>query len=267
MIDTSFDFTTDTPGFWDGFWERNYGLGAGGNDPDTVSKTLQQYHRFLWSKPLPNGEVMDLSIGDSSAYLTWNDFRFGSDSITASFRYLKNKAMIEEVKARTPDYTAFMEGFLRKAYTIGGEIIFPKRRQSINQRRGCHPAIKDRWDLTLECIRRYYRGEDSPLYETLNAEKEFFSLFVDFKGYVDFFFLQDCVTADYKAVKFWLGTGDFNATPLPQTVDEYQQWIEKNLEFVALRNQRIKNYCSTVKMHQVEQILADYAEDYKKMSE
>ena len=26
-IDTSFDFTTDTEGFWDGFWERKNGLG------------------------------------------------------------------------------------------------------------------------------------------------------------------------------------------------------------------------------------------------
>lgn len=41
MIDTSFDFTTDSPGYWDGFWERNAGLGAGGSDPDNASPTLQ----------------------------------------------------------------------------------------------------------------------------------------------------------------------------------------------------------------------------------
>lgn len=29
-INVNFDFTTDTKGFWDGFWERNDGLGAGG---------------------------------------------------------------------------------------------------------------------------------------------------------------------------------------------------------------------------------------------
>ena len=26
-IDVNFDFTSDTPGFWDGFWKRNSGLG------------------------------------------------------------------------------------------------------------------------------------------------------------------------------------------------------------------------------------------------
>ena len=29
-IDVNFDFTSDTKGFWDGFWERNDGLGSGG---------------------------------------------------------------------------------------------------------------------------------------------------------------------------------------------------------------------------------------------
>ena len=138
----------------------------------------------------------------------------------------------------------FVEGYLRKAYTIGGEIIFPKRRHgSINQNRGCHPQIKDRWDLTLECIRKFYLGEASPLYETLVNEKEFFDLFVDFKGYVDFFFLQDCVSDDYRSVNFWLGNGDFTDSPLPQTVDDYFHWIEKNLEFVRNRNRRIQEHC------------------------
>ena len=39
-IDVAFDFTTDSPGYWDGFWERNNGLGAGACDPDACSPTL-----------------------------------------------------------------------------------------------------------------------------------------------------------------------------------------------------------------------------------
>ena len=62
-IDVNFDFTTDTKGFWDGFWERNDGLGAGGADPDSKSKTLRLYSQLLWSKALPNGEVMQLEDG------------------------------------------------------------------------------------------------------------------------------------------------------------------------------------------------------------
>ena len=40
MIDTTFDFTTDSQGYWDGFWDRNDGLGCSGCDPDSKSPTL-----------------------------------------------------------------------------------------------------------------------------------------------------------------------------------------------------------------------------------
>ena len=53
MIDVTFDFTTDTPGFWDGYWEGNDGLGYGKADPDNASPTLQKYHQMLWSRELP----------------------------------------------------------------------------------------------------------------------------------------------------------------------------------------------------------------------
>ena len=118
-------------------------------------------------------------------------------------------------------------------------IIFPKHAGSINQMKGTSPLIKDRWDLTLECIRRYYRGETSPLYKTLLRDKAFFDLFVDFKGYVDFFYLQDCVTGDYGAVKIWQGDWSFNDDPLPKTVEEYLRWIDLQMDFLQKRNKRI----------------------------
>ena len=86
-MDVKFDFTTDSPNYWDGFWERNDGLGYGGSDPDASSPTLRNYHRQLWSKPLPNGQFLELSEGSGRNYLFWNDFRFGSDSIIVSLRY------------------------------------------------------------------------------------------------------------------------------------------------------------------------------------
>lgn len=239
-IDTTFDFTTDTKGFWDGFWERS-DLGVGGNDPDSKSKTLQCYHQKLWSRALPNGEKMELSTGKGSDYLVWNSFRFGSDSITTSFRYERNRKLLEEVERDVPNYRGFVEDYLRKAYRIGGAIIFPKRRYgSINQSRGCNPLVRDRWDLSLECIRRFYTGEKSPLDDVLLREKPFFDLFMDFSGYVDFFLLQDCVSSDYKRVNIWLGDALFDSDPIPKTKEEYLYWIEKSLEFVEKRNRRIK---------------------------
>ena len=76
--------------------------------------------------------------------------------------------------------------------------------------------------------------------QTLKKNKDFFDLFVDFKGYVDFFYLQDCVSSDYRSVHFWLGDGDLSKNPMPQSVGEYLQWMEKQLEFVEKRNERIE---------------------------
>ncbi len=239
-IDVNFDFTTDTPDYWNSYCFDNV-LGSGDKpckDPDSYSQTMKLYHQFLWSKPLPNGEKVNLEFGKGCDYLNWKNFRFGADSICASFRYIKFRYMLEQINDSIPNYHEFMINFIRKTYTIGGSIIFPKD-NSINRARGCNAYIKDRWDLTLECIRRYYQNEDSPLFETLCKNKDFFDLFVDFKGYVDFFFLQDCVSEDYNSVNFWIGDGDMSKNPMPQTVDEYLQWIEKQLEFVEKRNKRI----------------------------
>ena len=46
-IDITFDFRTDT---------------REGKDPDSDSRTLREYQQLLWSKPLPNGEDMQLNI-------------------------------------------------------------------------------------------------------------------------------------------------------------------------------------------------------------
>ena len=93
--------------------------------------------------------------------------------------------------------------------------------------------------MTLECIRRFYAGWNSPLGEVLRSDKKFFDLFVDFRGYVEFFLLQDLVSDDYKEVKFWTNWQSFDESPIPKDVDEYLEFIEKELEFVRRRNLRI----------------------------
>ena len=240
-IDINFDFTTDTLNYWKDSWENDSLLWHSNADPDSKSKTLQRYHQLLYSKSLPNGDTMKLVIGNKTNYLTWNNFRFGSDSIITSFRYVRNRELIQKVAESLPNYKKYYENYIHKSYTIGGEIIFPKMKGGINQSRGCNPFIKDRWDLTLECIRKYYNNETSPLYNVLSNNKDFFNLFVTFKEYVDFFYLQDCVNGDYTQVKFWLGNGEFKYYPLPQTVQEYFLWIENELDFVRKRNKRISD--------------------------
>ena len=53
MIDITFDFRSDSRG----------------KDPDAYSPTLNEYHIALWSKELPNGEVMELESRRSPYYL------------------------------------------------------------------------------------------------------------------------------------------------------------------------------------------------------
>jgi hypothetical protein len=43
----------------------------------------------------------------------------------------------------------------------------------MNQARGVSKMIDDRFDLTLECIRRYYKNESSPLFETIKRYSDF----------------------------------------------------------------------------------------------
>lgn len=240
-FDIDFDFTRDSRNYWKDFW-RDEVLGGGKADPDSASQTLRRYHQMLWSKPLPNGEMMELEDGGKAFYLRWKDMYFGSDSFIVSHRYYRNRELLAKVKESIPDYREFIESFIRKADTIGGFILFPQMKSSINQRKGCHTRICDRWDLTLECIRRYYNGEDSPLRACLEKNKAYFDLFVDFKGFVDFFFLQDCVDESYEHVTMWLDTELFETNPIAKDVKSYIQWIERELEFVQKRNRRIAEY-------------------------
>ena len=102
-------------------------------------------------------------------------------------------------------------------------MVFPGhqvgRKMTINQARGCDARIRDRFDLTLECIRRHYLDKCSPLSDTLARYAEFFGLFGDFAGYVDFFHLQDLVNEVTLTIKFSMLFEDFTASPLPETLD------------------------------------------------
>ena len=86
------------------------------------------------------------------------------------------------------------EAFRAIGYTIGGMMIFPSNqidgKQTINGARGFDRRISDRFDLTLECIRRHYMNLESPLAPTLARYADFFALFGDFPGYVKFFQLS-----------------------------------------------------------------------------
>jgi hypothetical protein len=226
-IDITFDFRSDTPV---------------GKDPDSHSPTLRKYHKFLWSKPLPSGTMFTLNDAIPNIYLHHNselgEFFLSSDSAIHTFsRWPSMTPIISQIDGEE------IELFRKLAYTMGSMMIFPGNRidgkATINGARGFHPLIKDRIDLTLECIRRHYKKESSPLEEALSRYSDFFSLFENFKGYVEFFLLQDLVSPDYLTIKFFRPFANFKPPVVPNTVDEYQSYKQLAIEFVNKRNQRI----------------------------
>lgn len=224
VIDTTFDVRTD----------------AGGRAPDTYSPTLRRYHQRLWSKPLPNGAVFTLTDRTRHAYLhhrsELGEFFLASDTVVPT---LSNRPVgpwaAEIPQSETAD-------FLREIYTIGGMLVFPGNsidgKQTINGARGFHRRIADRIDLTLECIRRHYTGDASPLGPVLGRYGDFFALFEDFRGYLEFLLLQDMVDEAFE-VRFALPFADFTTPALPQGRAAYEEYRRQSIDFVRARNRRI----------------------------
>ena len=78
--------------------------------------------------------------------------------------------------------------------------------------------------------------------ETLVRYGDFFALFQDFNGYIDFFLLQDLVSDDSSVVKFFTPFADFGTSPLPPTVEVYQDYRRNAIRFVEARNRRMVEY-------------------------
>jgi hypothetical protein len=219
----------------------DYRLDSHGKDPDKFSALLKTHHQVLWSKPLPNGEMFGL-VPDATNYLvhksSLGEFFLSSDAISNSLRHQKRMAhIISQVHSQE------LDAFQAAGATTGAVIVFPGNKVNggltINVARGFNARIGDRFDLTLECVRRHYLGQTSPLEETLNRYKDFFSLFASFAGYVEFFHLQDLV--DGQTVRFFLPfQQDFSSKANPLNLNEYLDYKKAVMDFVAARNRRIE---------------------------
>ena len=228
IIDINFDVYSDTPK---------------GRDPDSYSPTLRSYHKILWSKDLPNGVRFDLD--DNTPRLLHHkselgEFLLSSDSIGHTYSRVKSMShIINQIPSEE------INSFFSTCSTIGAYIIFPAKKvdnqMTINGSRGLNRSIKDRFDLTLECIRRFYINESSPLSDTFQRYSSFFSLFQEFKEYKDFFLLQDLVEENDLSIKFFLPFDSFDHPPLPNNVEEYQSYKKHLMDFLRARNQRILN--------------------------
>jgi hypothetical protein len=222
-LDINFDFRTDA---------------AGKNpDPDASSPTLLHYHHLLWSKPLRSGRCFDLTPRRRRPF--WlehhsdlGDFYLTSDSVMATF-------------TRRPDMLAIIgqlppgeiDAFNSITYTVGGMILWPGNqidgKWTINQARGCIARIADRFDLTVECVRRHYAGDNTyPLADVFGRYLDFFGLFGSFAGYLDFWLLDDLVDADGD-VKLFLPSENFTFPPVPRSLADYLIFRQRTIKFVT----------------------------------
>ncbi len=223
-IDIKFDFRQDTPE---------------GKDPDKHSKTLRRYHKLLWSKHLPSGEFFELDDTKPGSYLyhrsAVGEFSVSSDAVIPTFKWNR------QIKELIPDDE--LKAFNAIGYTIGGMMVFPENqvdgKWTMNQARGCTGSIGDRFDLTLECIRRHYAEDANPLSGVLARYARFFDLFRDFRGYVEYFFLQDLVSADFSAVTISEPFDNFRGSPIPSGARQYNAYKTASVMFIEARNQRI----------------------------
>ena len=229
LIDITFNVFSDTPK---------------GKDPDSYSPTLRHYHQILWSKPLPCGLPFTLDL-DTPRLLhhksELGEFILSSDAIGHTYKDVKKMAHIVD---QLPD--GELDAFFHTCTTIGGFILFPANRidkkLTINGARGFSQKIADRIDLTLECIKRYYLKESSPLSAVFERYSEFFALFESFKGYVDFFLLQDLVSDDYMKIKFCHPFNGFEFSPNPTNMEEYLEFKTNMLNFINARNEGMQTY-------------------------
>ena len=234
LIDTSYDVRLD----------------AAGKDPDSHSKRLRGFHRLLWSKALPGGATFELDERlrhNSSLGSYW----LASDAITNFFvGWTRPKALVEVLRA-VP--AGELDEFESVGCTVGAFIVFPYASisangtwpRTINQMRGTRSEIRDRFDLTLECIRRHYAGQGSPLEDTLHVYRQFFDLFESFNGYTEFFLLQDLL--DGGKIRFFTEFSDFAGSALPSSIEEYRRYAQATVAFVRARNERIEEYAKALR--------------------
>ena len=225
-IDIKFNVFSDTPK---------------GKDPDSFSPTLRKYHQKLWSKKLPNGISFDLTLEHPRVLYhssELGEFILSSDAIGHTYKGVKRMSHIVD---QLP--VDELDTFFNLCTTIGGFILFPSkqidRKMTINASRGINHKIQDRFDLTLECIRRFYSKEKSPLTDTFERYNAFFELFGDFQGYTEFFLLEDLVSDNFQKINFWHPFSSFDNSPLPKDFSEYLSFKAKVEEFVTNRNNRI----------------------------
>ena len=246
-------YADDVKDYWNTFDKR---VDLTDYDPDTKSLKLMHHLYELYKEDKGNGCFLQglIESNENDLYIETVDIHLGCDSIANLLNI--DALLIDNNSRRT---------YCTLANTLGAKIIFPKNGKgcfSINNARNC--KVVDRFDYTLECIRRYYNGEESRLNDVflLEKNKKFFNLFRNkdndsgkdaFKNYVNFFFLNDLVSDDFEKVKFFINTDEDtenrqklinfenSISKYPYKIEDWRELYKETMLFVIKRNLRIYN--------------------------
>lgn len=217
-------------------------------DPDAKCEELREMHYRLYNRyalyinrPFSFEKKYPLSFSEGRYfYLLENgSCRLGSDTMNSSYLYyeaLKNIKSEMEKCGRNAE--AEIEKYRKNIiYRPGNFIVFPKNSSnSINTVRGCCGKIKDRFDLTLDCIKKQYADKDNPLSWVLRKHwEDFFDRFNGFNEYINFFMLEDYLDEKDNVVRFI----DNKYHILPQTLEEYDEYIRRISAVIEKRTKRI----------------------------
>lgn len=83
------------------------------------------------------------------------------------------------------------------------------------------------------------RSEKSPLTDPLARYREFLEAHRDFQGYVEFFLLQGLVSDDCSSVGFFLPFDDLTTSPLPESLEAYDEYRKLATAFIEARGKRM----------------------------
>jgi hypothetical protein len=218
-------------------------------DVDAASPRLYCCHELLWSGELPNGENLRLVFcreSDNRFMLKDENFPLPltSDTISRSHSKLDNLLQSGVISKEEAN------GYLRASRSIGSFLIWPIRGDKGNPWNTVNivraRTVNDRIDLTLWHLKNCYEknwGEDERdelgkpigLYKTFKLYRSWFELFKTFKGFVDFFHLQDFVNeGDYSVQLFAETTAIRMGSDLEL---KYVRWL---LDKISARDEKLR---------------------------
>ena len=209
-------------------------------DPD--SKCYELYtdlKKELFCKNFPNGDLIrelkekertgkngskywELVIKIESGNGEKKYFGLGTDYIGASVNWALKCNVSQKV----------IKEYLKVSRTLGGHIFFPRwqisnnkeRIKSLNIARGGEfisnkrPGFYDRFDIFLYDLKNWYDDVPSQLKKEFDSNKKWLELFVDFKGFINYFSLNNFLNSEYEVI---------DLTDSMNVIEKFKSYIPK----------------------------------------